>query len=277
MLLDPRPRPFADLVFHVLAHAEATARVPASVFDARYVALSARSVGPAQERTLAEDVQAIARLAPSHAALARIQLVAWLFRDLERASAAAPRALDELGASEVDAPELLPLLRADPAAELLRCAAELEREAFERLPPVELDPGALGEALRWTREVAPGLDRGRVACVRSLGVRGRVLGDEIWVGVPSEELGVGVEHLGWQASHEATVREVGDELARRGLSLAERGREALAVVLLARRAERAGRAEAHARWLAVFGSPDTSGQGLAPELAALLDELAAAR
>jgi len=275
MGLDPTPRPWADLVFHVLAHVHGTAGLAASVYDPRYVAFAERRLGPAAARTLAEDAAALGALAPTHEALARTQLLAWLFRDLDRPSAVVAKELGALEAADVDAPELLSALAQEArAVELLRCAAELERDLFETLGPPRFDADALAKALDRATEVAPGLALGRVACVRSLALRGRVLGDEIWVGAPDEELGVSVEHAAWQASHEATVREVGEAARRARLGASERDVEAASVVLLAERASAAKRAEEHSRWLGVFGAagPTTDRASLSSELGRLVAE-----
>jgi len=272
MLLRERPT-FAELVFHVLAHVRRTAAEPASVYDADWVRFCEGHLGPPNERTLAEDAEALGALAPGHASLARAQLVAWLFGDLERASAAASRELGSLEPEDVDAPELLaPLAEAGPAPELLRLAAELERPFFERLPAPAVDFARAEAALTRQLEAAPGLGDCRVALVRSLGLRGRVRGDLIWVGVPVVAGRPSFEHVAWQASHEASVREVG-----RATSGAERRVEQMAVVLLAARAERAGLSEEHARWLSHFGpnAPDTGEHSLSEVEARAVRELLA--
>jgi hypothetical protein len=242
--------PWPDLVFHVLDHVEGTARLPASSFDRRYVAFCREHLGPAEERTLGEDARVLSVVAPNHRTLASVQLLAWTFASLERAVAAAPRELGELRDGDVDRPELLGMLREHrDATEILRCAAELEREHHARLPPVATSFDAVTEELARVGLAAPWLARCPVRLVRALCLRGRVLQREIWVGVPDPVLGVTVEHVSWQAAHEATVAEVSE----RG-ELAEREVEHAAVVLLAERARRAGLARGHARWLAHFGT-----------------------
>lgn len=278
MKLDRRPRPWADLVFHVLAHVRGTAALPASLYDARYVALVERQLGPASSRTLEEDARALAELAPTHEALAETQLLAWLFQDLGRASAVVARELGDLHPEDVDAPALVPgLLRRRAAVELLRCAAELERDSFERLAPSPWDADALEQALDEASALAPDLSSATVACIRSLALRGRVLGAEIWVGIPSEELGVSREHVVWQASHEATVWEVSRAGRRSRHDVGERDVEAVAVVLLAERALRAGKGAEHRRYLEVFGPhrPATERHALGPEQAELVATLLA--
>lgn len=250
MFLRPEPAPYAGLVFHVLAHVSQGAHLPASVFDPVWVAFAERHLGPASERTLAEDALALGRLALDHRTLAEVGLLAWLFREPERAGRAATLGVGVLGADDVDAPELLgPLIRSGPAAELLLLAAELERPFFAKLPVIAPDWAALGRAFAEATGVAPELDRCSIAFVPSLRLRGRVRGSEIWVGTPTPELGLGLAHVVWQAAHEATVREVGLTV-----QASERRIEHMAVVLLALRAERSGRAEPHSEWLAHFGA-----------------------
>jgi hypothetical protein len=244
-------RRFADLVFHVLAHVESV--VPASVYDPVYVAFAARHLGPAQERSLGADAAALRALALDHEAFARLQALAWLFADLEQSSAAAVHDLAELRPRDVADPELLAALpKEDARLELLRCAVELERAAFEALPPVEVEHASLEQCLESVARAAPELRACRVAIVRALGLRGRVRGDEIWVGARYDEGGASPEHAAWQAAHEATVREVERQSASLG-SGRERAIEALAVVLLGARALRSGLAGEHARWFDHFG------------------------
>ncbi len=243
-------RSWADLVFHVLAHAAGTRNLPASVYDPVYVAFCERSLGPAEERTLAEDALALSKLATSHQELARVGLVAWLFDTVERARSVATRELETLEPSDVDHPEILPALRRAPAqVELLRCAAELERPFFDKLPGVAFDEAELARALRRVTAAAPELARADVRVVRSLRLRGRVRGVEIWVGAPEPALGLAHPHVAWQAAHEASVAEV----ARQAPELEEREVEHVAVVLLAERAARAEMAAEHGRWLSHFG------------------------
>ncbi len=273
LLLRTPPR-YAELVFHVLAHVRRSAAAPASVYDPDWIEHSRRTLGDASERTLAEDAEALGVLAPGHEDLARAQLVAWLFRDHARARACATRDLSELRAEDVDAPELLePLTHSERAAELLRVAAELEAPFFDRLPAAALDWAPLEAALTQLVAVAPELGRCTVAVLRPLRLRGRVRGSSIWIGAPDLERGPGVQHVAWQAAHEATVREVG--LAARA---AERRVEQMAVVLLATRAERGGARLEHLRWLAHFGpnAPDASVSALSNDERSLVYSLMAA-
>jgi len=243
VLASRSPKPWADLVFHVLAHCRDTASLPASLFDAAYVARISAALGPADGRTLAEDADALGRLLITHEALAEAQLLAWLFDDLDRASRVAATDLADLRAEDVDRPRLLAvLLRQLAGVELLRCACELERPFFMLLPPTDVAWDALERELGRAVEIAPALATTTVSVVPSLGLRGRVFGDEIWIG-PS------VEHGVWQAAHEATVL----ELNRGCRGASEREIEFMSIVLLALRAKRAGRDVAHAQWLSHFG------------------------
>src|SRR5437773_2584246 len=81
--MNVRAKPFAELVYHVLAHVPGDAA--ASAYDPHYIAWCAERLGPLSERALADDANALATLAPSHDALVRAQLLAWMFDDLPRA------------------------------------------------------------------------------------------------------------------------------------------------------------------------------------------------
>jgi len=243
-----RTLPWADLVFHVLAHVRAGAELAPSLYDPAYTAWAERALGPASGRALAEDLRALGALLATHEAQATAQLVACLFDTAEEAGAHADRALAELSSAEVRAPEVLaPLSALGAGAELLWCAALLEAPAHARLPMPAVDARALADALARAAEVAPELARCEVAHVRALRIRGRVLGSAIWVGVPCEELALTAEHVAWQAAHEATVREVSLERA-----LAHDALEEAALARLAERARALGRGAEHARWRACF-------------------------
>jgi hypothetical protein len=243
-------RPFADLVFHVLAHVESA--VPASVYDPEYVAFAARHLGRADARSLSTDVAVLKAAAREHEAYARLQGLAWLFRDAEQASRVATRDLAVLTEQDVaDAAVLRSLSRVDPALlEVLRCAVELERPAHAKLPPLTLDREELGSRIHAVGAAAPRLGACRVALVRALGRRGRVLGEEIWVGAPWDGGGPTLAHLSWQAAHEATVLELATDSE---LSFSnDRALEAFAIVLLGLRARRTGLAREHELWFAHF-------------------------
>jgi hypothetical protein len=248
-----------DLLFHVLAHVAGTAALASSVYDPAYVRFVERSLGSAHERPLGEDADVLGRVLGSHEALARVQLLAWLFDTVEQASASAEADLGALAASDVAEPSLrAPLAAEGPSVELLRCAAELERGAFERLPQALCDRAMLGRALGDAVRIAPGLRGTRIMPVRSLRLRGRVRGADIWVGAPCADPGPDRHHVIWQASHEATVREVGLVLQAGAMALDERAVEAVAVVVLGQRAAETGLGAEHARWLAHFASPGPS-------------------
>jgi hypothetical protein len=264
---------FAELVYHVLAHVRATAWLPASVYDRRYVAFCERRLGPASERALGEDRVLLGRVVTSHEQLARLQLLAWLVRDAETAALLGGRALEELEPGEVNDPTVLAQL--DRGSELLWCAALLELHAFRQLPPVELDLDLLGQSLALALAVAPALSECRLEIVRALCQRGRIRHGAIWVGMPDPELGVSADHVIWQACHEATVHELAARARTRpGTRCAsEREVEHAAVVLLAERATRAGEGKAHRRWLAHFGSnaPSIARASLPESARVLLD------
>lgn len=260
-----RSSAWPEAVFHVLAHVSATAHLPASVFDSEYIAFVQRHVGPARERPLGQDAALLGTLLATHEQLARAQLIAWLFDSVEQVSGAAGGELAELQAAQVAAPELLPVLvRAGPAVEVLRCAAELELDALAELPPASYDAKRLQGGLESASVVAPGLSRSVVTPLRSLRLRGRVRGRVIWVGAPGPQPGPTLEHVIWQACHEATVGEVSRLAVDRDVGLAERAVERVAVVLLAERAVTAGRAAEHARWFSHFGAgaPSTAAERL---------------
>jgi hypothetical protein len=250
--------PFADLVFHVLAHVPADAA--ASAWDPTYMSWAEARLGPASARALGEDARALAALLGTHEALVRAQLVAWLFADDGRRSGAAAnvraashfeRALAELGGGDVDAPDVLGHVAGDPGAELLWCAIALEAEHHARLPPVSIDP-ALAPALVEASAAAPSQPRFEIAVVRSLRQRGRVRGRAVWVGAPSEDFGPSARHAAWQGAHEATVAEVSE----REPSLAFGDLEHVAIALLAERARRAKLEAQHGMWLASLRAPD---------------------
>ncbi|MBW2526216.1 MAG: hypothetical protein JRI23_18695, partial [Deltaproteobacteria bacterium] len=96
-----------EAVFHVLAHVEGTAQLPASVFDPRYVDFVAQAVGPAADRPLGEDAGVLAASLPTHGELASAQLLAWLFATTDQAEACAERDLATLGPEDVAEPTLL--------------------------------------------------------------------------------------------------------------------------------------------------------------------------
>jgi hypothetical protein len=272
VLVLPSPA-WADLVFHVLAHVRQTSALAASVYDPDYVRFVERHLGPAASRSLGADSEVLGRIVTTHPALSRIGLLAWLFREIEPARRLASVDLAALSECAVDAPDLLASLRAQgPAVEVLRCACELERPSFERLPAPRIDAGSLRDALASVSGVAPALADCTVATVRSLRLRGRVRGREIWIGTPGDDEPPSLDHVVFQALHEATVLELSRAVRARDAFVGERALEHAAVVLLAGRAAAHGEARRHAHWLAHFGvhAPPTSETSLAPALRELV-------
>lgn len=233
-------RPWAEAVFHVLAHVPT--RVAASLWDQEYVRRCAETLGSAAHRPLGEDARVLARLLDDHEVLARVQLLAWLFVEVGRARSVALVDLAALSPDAVDAPELLPALRrAGDAVEILRCAVELEAPLLARLPRVKVDVEPVEVELRRVRRAAPALARFTIRLLAPLRRRGRVRGDEIWVGVPGS--GLTIEHVAWQAAHEATVAEL-SALGDRS----EREVEHAALDTLRDRARAVGLEAEHAVW-----------------------------
>jgi hypothetical protein len=262
-------RPWAEVVFHVLAHVPGGAA--ASLWEPRYVRWAEARLGPASLRALGDDVRALAALLPDHDALATAQLLAWVFRDPARAERVFDRGLGELEAGHVDDAALLARIRAAaPAvlqgADLLFCAAALEAPSVARLPPLHVDQAALSSAVLRLAPLAPALSTVTLGVVRALGWRGRVLRGEICVGAPETlDEGPTLEHVSWQAAHEAVVAEV----SRAGAA-GHADTEHVAIVLLAERARGAGLGEPHARWLSSLRAPPSERASLGADAALLL-------
>ena len=235
---------WADLVFHVLAHVRPAASLPASVYDARYIADMAMQLDDAATRHLGEDAATLGRILSDHETLASVQLLAWLFHSGERAARCVDRELSELGTDDVDAPHLLLRVQELGAPiEVLRCACDLEREVHARRTRSASDLTALAAALEEVTRAAPWLSRCRVKVVPALRLRGRVLDDEIWIGEAP------ADHAAWQAAHEATVAEVAAGRGARGEAHDHYAVEQAAIALLLARADEQGLASAHRRWL----------------------------
>lgn len=248
----PRVRPWADLVFHVLAHVEVSERLRASLYDARYVAFVEEHLGPAEGRLLAQDALLLATRLETEESLGDAQLLAWLFETPEEATRASGLELGELPVESVrDAGALVDLARAAPIVEVLRTACEIEAEHHAKLPPIEVDDAALDMALYEAAAASPTLPSYRVAVIRSLRVRGRMRGEEIWVGAPDDFLGIGAEHVAWQAAHEATVRELSRHARALRFSDADEIEHA-ALFFTTERARAAGMELPHGRWLRHF-------------------------
>jgi hypothetical protein len=252
-MLSFAPLPWAELVFHVLAHVRSTASLAPSVYDDRYVALVRQYAGGSEERTLGEDAALLGRLLADHGTLARVQLLAWLFDTVEQARSCAHIDLSQLQAAQVGAPQLLAALAGvGVGAEILRCAAHLEEPAWELLPPIAVDAVGVAIAFADAERAAPMLRHCNVGFVRALRLRGRVLGRSLWVGAPGEALCLACDHVAWQAAHEATVCEVVEQC---GGSVEHDRTERVAVVLLGERACDAGLRGAHAAWFAHLAQP----------------------
>jgi hypothetical protein len=236
---------WAELVFHVLAHTRVSA--PASAYDETWIDFVEKHAGPARERPLGEDAIAIARAAPDHDALAAVQMLAWLFATNERATACSDRTLDELTAADVDDVDALRVVqRHSIAAEVLRAAAELEAEVMSTLPPLTvLDP---------VPPVAPWVEGYDVKHLRPLRLRGRVFRKQILVGVPSIELGPSAEHVAWQTAHEATVSRLHHAAIQAKVPITHHALEHAAITMLQEHAERTGKRDEHAKWLAHFAN-----------------------
>lgn len=216
-----------------------------------YVAWVAEKLGPATQRSLAEDARVIANAAATHDALARIQALAWLFETAEDVARATDKDLSDLLPEDVRSVRALSIVKgAGAAAEVLRAAAELELPLVATLPPPAIDP-SWQRRLEAMKAIAPRLATCTVAIARPLGVRGRVLESSIFVGDAD------VEHAAWQAAHEATVIEASESGAKEWADIERR-----AIGLLRFRAKTAGLAEEHARWLARF---DLSALGEIPD------------
>ena len=270
---------WGQLVFHVLAHVRPVPEVPSSLYDERYVRAAEAELGPAEQRQLGRDLVDLSRVASDHARYARMQALAFLFDEVDRAQASAQAELHSLSEHEVARSQLLPLLMRDEAwVELLRCAALLEARHYARLDPVVLERAALERCLVERLQVAPRLSSLRVRCLPALGLRGRAVAAEVWIGVPAGSRSVGPTidpaHLGWQAAHEATVLEVAD-VADPGSGLGEREVEGVALCVLAARSQAAGVIPGYRSWSARWGvTPEHCDPGrLSPTLRAAYERL----
>lgn len=242
------PHPWAEAVFHVLAHVDVGPRA-ASCHAPAYVAAARALLGPASERELGADARALASLLGAHDHLASVQALAWLWRDAHEVEAAVGRDLAELAPESVRSERALAIAcAAGPGAELLRAAAELELPRLGALPAVHRESlGALERELARVSAACPTLDQNAIDVVRALPRRGRVLDGRIFVGVPGFA-GADAEHLAWQAAHEATVGEIVRESAPLPFTELERA----ALLRLASRARSAGLGASHRLWLSTL-------------------------
>lgn len=250
---------WAEAVFHVLAHVD-VGRVAASCHDARWIAWAEARLGPAAERALGQDLGVIGGALATHDALARAQVLAWLWTDGASVRAATRSDLAELTPADVaDETALRTLRELGPAAEVLRAAVELELPLLAALEPVALDAEACSTAFALVAPAAPQLPRCQVSLARPLPRRGRVHRAHIIVGAPGIA-GAELDHVAWQAAHEATVLEVAR--SSRAPALFE-DLERTALGLLRSRARRGGLEDAHRRWLATL---DLASLGAIPDI-----------
>jgi hypothetical protein len=199
---------------------------------------------------LVEDARVLAEIARNAplGSFARAQALAWAFASPEKVAALVDRPLARIWPEEAADAAALGIARsAAETAEVLRAAAELEAPRLPAIHAARED--AVEAALVRVTAAAPMLRRCIVALTPALGLRGRVHGERIFVGIP----GIAearVDHDAWQAAHEATVRETRDELQ--------------ALALLRSRARRAGLGDEHGVWLAHL---DLSALGPIPDVA----------
>lgn len=249
------PSLWTETFFHVLAHVPSGA-IASSCHSPAYVRWAEERIGPATQRSLAEDALTLARVATRHEELARLQLLAFLFDTAERARAASERDLADLAPSDVvDLGALHSANACGAAAEILRAATELELDLVASLPAAPVEPEAIASAFARIADLAPELARFEVLSVRALGVRGRAYRKTILVGTPGIA-GADADHVAWQAAHEAIVASIAPPR-----SFVEVERTAIAT--LRSRARAAGLRDDHARWLGHF---DLSGLGPIPDV-----------
>jgi len=238
--------PHAELVFHVLAHVPG-ARFSASLYDPAYVAWAEAHLGPASTRPLGEDLAVLAQGQNQGVAI-RDQRYARVFVEPEAARAWTTTQLESLPEDALDRVDQRDaMLPSDPRLEVLRCAVALELEPWRRLPPPSLPVDLATELASWVA-LAPRLEVLPLRALRSLGARGRLWNDAIWIGIP-DDVRTSREEVGWQAAHEATLAEVSEVVA--GDDAAER----LSVALLAARVSTRAptRTESHRHWVARYG------------------------
>ncbi len=266
-----QPSSWAELVFHVLAHVSKTAHLPASICDDVYTAFVASHAGPVSVRALDEDAAVLGHVFENHVALSRAQLVTRLFDSTATALARATTDLDDLTAPASLRLALRPIAT---GVELLRCAALLEAPVVDALPSITLDETQLRTALASVLASSPTLHHFTIVPIVALRLRGRLMGQEIWTGLPCNELALSPTHVAWQAAHEATVAEVSAASRGAEASLEERGIEHIALVLMTERAAESKASGPHGTWQAHFAHiPEPHRNALPASSRALLERL----
>jgi hypothetical protein len=196
---------WAGAVFHVLAHVDLTS-LPASIYSKRYVRWAAQQLGQVAHRELGDVARVLAKSVRSHEYAARLQTLAWLFRDTEQALACAERPLTSLLPRDTAVPRWLNAARAlGPEAEVLRCSVLLELPQWQRLAPTHPETEALEHHLGELGPIVPELYEHGIEMLPALTGHGRVHAGTIWIGCPCAELGTTPLQLAWQAAHEALV------------------------------------------------------------------------
>ncbi|MGE0325560.1 MAG: hypothetical protein AB7K71_27700 [Polyangiaceae bacterium] len=244
-------RSYAELVLHVLAHVPLPE--PGSLHEPAYVAWCARRLGPCAGRELGEDIEVLGQLLAPLELRVGIQRLPLLFGDSREAQGFALvdlHAFPDQGVRSFDEAVWRQLLPQRSVVEVLRMACEAERMHLEQISP-PTNSQALQRYLAELTAVAPALARLAVIELRPLWRRGRLMGEQVWVGAADRGAGPGLEHVAWQACHEATVWELGTRW--RSDAAYDSALELSAVALLGERAQRAGLAAPHAVWLEHFG------------------------
>ena len=221
------------------------------------MAFASAHFGPPSSRELGEDAALLSTLLTTHELLSSAHALAWRWTAAE-ARAHAGSDLSSLSPSPVPGPRS-PVPGPLVALEILRASAELELPRLESLPPISPAP-SLAPALALLLPVAPALASCPIALTRPLPRRGRLHNATIHVGAPGTA-GADIDHVAWQAAHEATVHEV--LAATRAAPLGHADLERRALGLLRGRARRHGLDAAHARWLA---SLDLRALGAIPDV-----------
>ncbi len=244
-------RRYAELVLHVLGHVGLPE--PGSLYEPEYVTWCAERLGQVQGRELGEDARLLSELLAPLDLRLRVQLLALLFEgdsDAARAGLVDLDAFEDQGVRGYDPAVWRQLLPSRTQVEVLRVACEVERVHLARISPPNPEP-ALDRYLVEITEVAPMLARLPVRQLRPLWRRGRLMQQEIWVGVAKEGEGPGFEHVAWQAAHEATLREL--SLLWRSTEGYDFELECASLALIGERARRSRHGEAQLRWWGALG------------------------